>query len=97
MKKTNNYPIKEAIDEFLKTFNLEKKIKEQQIIKSWEMVVGKGIVRYTDEIRIKDGVMFVKLRSSVVRDELSYSKEKLIKALNSVSGGQPILKEIVLL
>ena len=96
MKKTNNYPIKEAIDEFLKTFNLEKKIKEQQIIKSWEMVVGKGIVRYTDEIRIKDGVMFVKLRSSVVRDELSYSKEKLIKALNSVSG-QPILKDIVLL
>lgn len=95
MKKTNNYPIKEAIDEFLKTFNLEKKIKERQIIQSWEMVVGKGIDRYTEEIRIKDGVMFVKLRSSVVRDELSYSKEKLIHALNSVCG-QPILKDIVL-
>lgn len=95
MKKTNNYPIKEAIDEFLKTFKLEKKFKERQIIHSWEMVVGKGIDRYTEDIRIKDGVMYVKLRSSVVRDELSYSKEKLIFALNSVCG-QPILKDIVL-
>jgi predicted nucleic acid-binding Zn ribbon protein len=96
VKKTNNYPIKEAIDEFLKTFKLEKKIKEQQIIQSWETVVGKGIDRYTEEIRIKDGVMFVKLRSSVVRDELSYSKEKLLNALNSICG-QPILKDIVLM
>jgi predicted nucleic acid-binding Zn ribbon protein len=94
MKKTNNYPLKEAIDEFLKTFKLEKKIKEQQIINSWENVVGKGIARYTEQIKIKDGVLLVKLRSSVVRDELSYSKEKLLKALNSISG-QPILKDIV--
>jgi predicted nucleic acid-binding Zn ribbon protein len=94
MKKTNNYPLKEAIEEFLKTFKLEKKIKEQQIINSWENVVGKGISRYTEQIKIKDGVLLVKLRSSVVRDELSYSKEKLLKALNSISG-QPILKDIV--
>lgn len=96
MKKTNNYPIKEAIEEFLKTFKLEKKIKEQEIIQSWELIVGKGINKYTDEIKIKDGVMFVKLRSSVVRDELSYSKEKLLQALNNICG-QPILKDIVLM
>ncbi|MFN4234881.1 MAG: DUF721 domain-containing protein [Bacteroidia bacterium] len=96
MKKTNNYPIKDAIEEFLKTFKLDKKIKEQEIIQSWELIVGKGINKYTDEIKIKDGVLFVKLRSSVVRDELSYSKEKLLQALNSVCG-QPILKDIVLI
>lgn len=94
MKKTNNYPIKDAIDEFLKTFNLDKKIKEQKIIESWEMIVGNGIARYTNELKIKDGVLFVKLRSSVVRDELSYSKDKLLVALNNVNG-QPILKDIV--
>lgn len=94
MKKTNNYPIKEAIDEFLKTFNLDKKIKEQKIIESWEIIVGNGIARYTNELKIKDGVLFVKLRSSVVRDELSYSKEKLLEALNNING-QPILKDIV--
>jgi hypothetical protein len=96
VKKTNNYPIGEAIEEFLKTFKLEKKLKEQQIIQSWELVVGKGICTYTEKINIKDGVMFVKLRSSVVRDELSYSKEKLLNALNNISG-QPILKDIVLM
>jgi hypothetical protein len=96
VKKTNSYPIQEAINEFLKTFKLERKLKEQEIIQSWEMVVGKGIVTYTEKISIRDGILFVKLRSSVVRDELSYSKEKLLNTLNGISG-QPVLKDIVLM
>ena len=90
MKKTNEILLKDAIASFLKDNNLESKLNETRIINSWEEVTGKLISRHTLEMYIKDGILFVKVDSAALREELTYQKSKLIKKLNSAAGTEVI-------
>jgi len=39
-------------------------------------------LNYTEDIQVNEGVLYVKLTSAVLREELSYGKEKIIKLIN---------------
>lgn len=93
-KKSNEQPLKEAIDAYLKAFKLEDKLRETNIVASWEKLVGPTIARYTDQIYIRDKVLFVHLRSAALRQELSMGKEKILSMLNT-GEGQPFLTDVV--
>lgn len=90
MKKSNEILLKDAILAFLKENKLETKLNETKVITSWETVVGKLISRHTDQMYIKDRVLFVKVDSAALREELSYQRSKLIKKLNKESGTDAI-------
>ena len=74
---------------------IDNKLKEVEILKNWEEIVGKAISRRATRVYIKDGVMFIKLSSSVVRNELLMIRETLRQRLNE-EAGEEIVKEIVL-
>jgi predicted nucleic acid-binding Zn ribbon protein len=90
MKKTNEILLKDAISSFLKDNNLESKLNETRIISAWEGVVGKMISRHTNQMYIKDRVLFVKVDSAALREELSYQRSKLVKKLNHAAGVEAI-------
>ena len=79
-------PLKEAIDEFLKTYRLQDKMGEARVIQAWEKVVGVMVAKHTERIRIRDRVLFVRVNSSVVRNELTYARKKIITSLNREAG-----------
>jgi predicted nucleic acid-binding Zn ribbon protein len=79
---TNDRPLGEVIGEFLKSFRLEDKLNETRLIKSWEKVVGILVAKHTKNLYIKNRILFVQIDSSALRNELSYSREKLIRELN---------------
>lgn len=56
---------------------------EQSVIKSWESVMGSNIMRYTENLKISNGTLYIKLSSPALRQELSYVKEKIAKSLNN--------------
>lgn len=93
--KSNTNTLKEAINEFLKAYSLSDKLNEHRLISSWEKVMGKMIAKHTTEIFITDKVLTVKLDSSVLREELSFAKTKMIEVLNE-SIGQEVIKGIIL-
>jgi predicted nucleic acid-binding Zn ribbon protein len=90
MKKSNEILLKDAISAFLKDNNLEAKLEETRVINSWEEVVGKLIARHTDQMQIKDRVLYVKVDSAALREELSYQRSKLVKSLNKTAGVEAI-------
>ncbi len=95
MRKKNTQKIDEVVKEYLKAFKIDDKLKEVKLIKSWEEVVGKNIARSTNNIYIKNRKLFVKLNSSVIRNELFMLREGLKKALND-KAGEEIIDEIIL-
>lgn len=74
--------------------NLERKMSELDLIKSWEAVIGKTIARYTKNLYIRNETLFVETTSSVVRTELLMMKEEIRERLNEVAGSE-IVKTIV--
>lgn len=95
MRKSNTQSIQDILRESLKELNIDKKIKEVKLVKNWDVIVGKTIAKYTTDIRIFNRVLFVKLSSSVVRNELFMIKEGLLKRLNE-EAGETIIDDIVL-
>ena len=79
----------------LQEYNLTEKLSEVNLNKAWADIVGPSIARHTKEIQLRNQVLTIKLDSSVLREELSYGKEKLIKLMNDYTG-KPIVKEIIL-
>ncbi len=86
MKKTNEILLKDAISLFLKENNLESKLNETRVIIAWEEVAGKLISRHTNHMYVKDRILFVKVDSAALREELSYQRSKLVQKLNKATG-----------
>lgn len=94
MRRSKTISLAEAIDDYIKEMNLGGKLSEVTLLNSWEEVVGKAISSRTSSIYIKDGVLFVHLKSSVVRNELFMLREALREKLNR-RAGREVIKEIV--
>ena len=82
----------QAIGEVLKDFfddntDLHRRILEIRIKRGWGELLGPMIQQYTRSIYIKNGVLYVSLTSSVLRNELILSRQKLIKSLNDYARG----------
>jgi len=53
---------------------------------AWASLMGNGVNNYTREVMLKNGTLYVELTSAVLREELSYGKEKIIKMINEHLG-----------
>ncbi|MBI9052625.1 MAG: DUF721 domain-containing protein [Bacteroidales bacterium] len=95
MRKKNTQKIDEVIKEYLKALKIDDKLKEVELIKSWESIVGKTISRSTKNIFIHQRRLYVQLNSSIIRNELFMLREGLKKALND-KVGESIIDDIIL-
>jgi predicted nucleic acid-binding Zn ribbon protein len=86
VKKSNEILLKDALEAFLQKHNLEGKLNETRVITAWEEVAGKLIARHTLQLNIRDRVLFVKVDSAALREELTYQRSKLITKLNKAAG-----------
>ena len=93
-----NDPNQSTVGELIKAFYEEHKgtayLDEQRLINGWNGVVGPFIAQYSRDLYIKEGVLFVKITSDSLRNELSYSKSLLRKNLNALVGYE-LLTDIV--
>ena len=94
MRRSKTITIAEAMQDFIREMNLGDKLKEVGVVESWESLVGKAIASRTSKVYIKDGILFVHLKSSIVKNELLMIREALREKLNEKAGGE-IVKEIV--
>ena len=88
--------IKDVLEHLIHDTNLEKGLDEIAIDDAWLAVMGKGVYTYTKEIVFKNGQLTVRLSSSVLREELSYGKEKIINLMNEKLQ-KPLINRIKLL
>lgn len=94
MGRTNDKPLKEALQEMLKAFRLEDKFRQKKLISSWEKIMGPAVAHRTTQLQFRDKKLFVYLNSASLREELFSSREKIRDLLNDEAGAE-VVEEIV--
>jgi predicted nucleic acid-binding Zn ribbon protein len=95
VRRSKTISLAEAMKDYIREMKLEDKLREVSVVESWESIVGKAISSRTSKIYIRDGVLYVHLKSSIVRNELMMLREPLREKLNNQAGTE-LIKEIVL-
>jgi predicted nucleic acid-binding Zn ribbon protein len=54
-------------------------LKEYQAFKEWNAVVGEGVARVSVPVKVVKGVLYVSVKSSTWRQELSMQKPQILK------------------
>ena len=87
--------MKLIIDNFIDKNSLSGGLNNVKIQGLWEKTMGSNINSYTTELNLRNKTLYVNLSSSVLRQELSYGKQKIIDLLNNEIG-ETIINKIVL-
>ena len=96
MNRTNYKTLKEAMEQWLKVYRLKGKFDETNAVASWQEVVGAPVANRTKEIFIKDKKMFVRIESSVIKNQLVMMRSQIIESLNQ-RAGSVVVTEIIFL
>jgi len=92
MRKKNTQKLSDVIKAFVKEKNFQKKFDEIDVVSSWEKILGKTVNSYTEKVNLYNGVLFVKMKSPVVKNELMMMKEDIKRRLNEESGSEAVKK-----
>ena len=85
----------EALKEFVQTNKLQAGLDKIDVREAWKELMGNGVNNYTTNVLLKNNTLYVQLSSSVLREELSYGKSKIIALINEHLG-KPLVQELIL-
>ncbi len=94
MRKKNTEVLSDVLKQVLKNNSMDIKLNETRVIQAWPIVLGENIMQYTTKLYFYREKLYVKLSSSVLRQELFLSSEKIKKSLNNHVGSN-VVKEII--
>lgn len=92
---TDPKSIKDVLGAFVETNKLQKGFDKVNVADAWRDVMGPAIAKYTTQIKLDNDRLIVQLSSSVLREELSYGKEKIMRNLNEELGKEIITKLVL--
>jgi hypothetical protein len=95
-KRMNNQSIVgDILNEIIKVNKLESGLNQISVVDAWKNLMGNGVNNYTQNVALRNETLYVELTSAVLRQELSYGKEKIVKMINEELGKE-VVKYIVL-
>ena len=95
MRPTNDEPIKNILQQFINDYRLNPKLTKMKIVNAWEKLMGTTIANYTKEIFVSKGVLYLRIDSSPLRQNLSYDKDLIKRRLNEELG-EEYIEEVVI-
>ncbi|MDD4490759.1 MAG: DUF721 domain-containing protein [Paludibacter sp.] len=90
MRRRNTESIRDVIEQFLKQKKLDKPLFEKKVVDAWPEVLGKNIMEYSNNLYVKNGILYVTITSSVLRHDLFISRENIVQSLNNHVGNHVI-------
>lgn len=94
-RENDNLNMKEALSAFIQKNKLQTGMDKVNARAAWALLMGNGVNNYTTDIELKNDVLYVALSSSVLREELSLGKSKIIQMLNEELG-KDLVRKLVL-
>ena len=94
-RKNDELPLSEALKDFIRENRLQHGIDQINAREAWVNLMGKGVNNYTTGIELRHRTLYVSLSSSVLREELSLGKSKILEMLNEELG-KDLIGKIVL-
>jgi len=95
VRKKNNISLGEALKEFISSNKLQKGLDKVLVKEAWVSLMGNGVNNYTTALDLRNGTLYVSLSSSVLREELSLGKSKIINLLNEELGREVVSKIVL--
>jgi predicted nucleic acid-binding Zn ribbon protein len=85
----------DALKEFMDKSRMKPRLTEVRIQENWEQMMGKTISRYTESIQLIDGKLMITTTVAPLKQELNYSKDKIIKLVNEMLG-ERVVREVII-
>jgi predicted nucleic acid-binding Zn ribbon protein len=79
----------------LREYQLDGRLKDFQVRAIWQRLMEKELGNYISEVRVREGVLYVKVLSSPLRQELTIAREEIREQLNAEMG-EPYVREVVI-
>ena len=92
---SNEGSIGDVLKQFIEKNKLQDGMNKIDVQDAWKSLMGNGVNSYTKEVILKGTTLYVSLTSAVLREELSYGKQKIIKMINEELGKE-VIKDVVL-
>lgn len=90
MKRKDAESIGLLIRQYMREEGLETPLNEYRLVQAWKEVLGEGIASYTGRLYIHNQILYVHLKSPVLRQELMMGRETIVRKLNLYVGAQVI-------
>ena len=82
MKRSKTVTVGELLDEFFQRPYVAAKVAEGRLRDTWREIVGPAAAAETTELRLENHILHVRIRSSILRNELFYQREALGAEIN---------------
>ena len=92
---SNEGTIGDVLKQFIEKNKLQPGMDKIDVQEAWKSLMGNGVNTYTKEVVLKGSTLHVSLTSAVLRQELSYGKEKIIKMINEEIGKE-VITDVIL-
>ena len=94
-RENDNLNMRDALSNFIQKNKLQDGMDKVDAKTAWKSLMGNGVNNYTTAVELKNDTLFVSLSSSVLSEELSLGKSKIITMLNEELGKE-LIKKLVL-
>jgi predicted nucleic acid-binding Zn ribbon protein len=86
MKRTAAKPIGDILQDFFKRPYVAAKVAEGRLPEFWREIVGSYVADTTRDLKLENHILYVSVSSGVVRNELFFRRDELMKLLNERAG-----------
>ena len=93
---SNPAPIKELIRAFAKVHNKQHLLDEVQAVNLWKSLMSPEILAQTLKIEMKNGILFVKVNSPSLKNDLRLQSDDFRKKINA-NFSQEVVKTVAIL
>ncbi len=95
MRRKNAEMFGTLLRQFLRSEGIETPLNERRLVAAWPEVMGQAIARYTGDVAVRGGVLYVQLKSPALRANLMMERTALVNRLNAHVGAQ-VIHEVVI-
>lgn len=92
---SNTNILSTLINKIISNPKISQRLDNLKALEYLEEILGKNIQKYILDAKIFNNKLLIKIKSSTVRNELSYQKEKMIVEINKKMG-KKLISEIIL-
>jgi len=86
MKKHNDQKLNEVLKDLVGNYKHKPKLYKNKLQSTWEEMMGPTIMKYTKSINLRKTTLYITIESAALKQELSFSKEKIKDIMNEKLG-----------
>lgn len=92
---SNQSSIGDVLKQIIQVNKLQPGMDQIDVKDAWKNLMGNGVNSYTKNVALRGSTLYVELTSSVLRQELSHGKSKIIAMINEELQRE-VIKDVVL-